>query len=145
MSWLANSLAGFGAERRSATAIDLRNFGMLLGGAIAALFGLLVPWLRHGRTPVWPWVVASSLAAAAMLLPRLLRYPYFVWTAIGEALGWINSQIILNLIFVLIFTPAAFVARRAKWDPMKQGFAPGQASYRIPVAPSRATDMEKPY
>ena len=145
MRSLANPFARFEAKRRSATVSDLRNFGVFVGGAIAGLFGLLIPWLRHGRTPMWPRVVAASLVAAATLLPGLLRYPYVIWTAIGQALGWINSQIVLNLIFVLVFIPAAFIGRLAKWDPMKQGFAPEQASYRISLAPSRPTDMEKPY
>jgi len=127
------------------TVAELRNFGLTVGAILAGLFGLVVPWAHHTRIPVWPWALGLTLAGCAAFAPALLRYPHLVWDRVGKALGWVNSRIVLNLLFFLIFVPAAVIARLAKWDPMKRSFEPAQSTYRIPCGPSSPTGMEKPY
>jgi len=127
------------------TVAELRNFGLLVGAIFAGLFGLIVPWIRHTRVPPWPWALGLTLVACGALAPGLLRYPYLLWDRVGQALGWVNSRIVLNLLFFLIFLPAAVLARLAKWDPMKRRFAPDQTSYRVPSVPVPSSSMEKPY
>ena len=61
--------------------------------------------------------------------PRLLYYPYQVWVALGEALGWINSRIILGLVFLIILQPIAFVMRLIGYDPLRNR-RKGEKSYR---------------
>ena len=50
--------------------------------------------------------------------------------AVGEGLGWINTRIILSLIFYGVFTPAAVVMRLRGKDPMRRGWEPNRESYR---------------
>jgi hypothetical protein len=127
------------------SAATLRNFGFVVGPIFAGLFGVIVPWMHHRSVPVWPWALGSTLVACAAFAPGLLRYPYFIWDRGGKALGWLNSRIVLNLLFFLIFVPAAVVARLANWDPMRRGFRPDQSTYRIPSGAASPTTMEKPY
>ena len=58
-----------------------------------------------------------------------LHYPYKGWMAIGHALGWVNSHIILGLVFIVILQPIAYVMRLNGYDPLKRK-RKGEASYR---------------
>ena len=127
------------------TVAELRNFGLTVGMIFAALFGLILPWIHHAWSPVWPWALGLILAASGALAPTILRYPYLAWDRVGQALGWVNSRIVLNLLFFLIFSPAAVLARLTRWDPMKRKFAPDQPTYRVRCDPASPTSMEKPY
>jgi hypothetical protein len=124
---------------------ELRNFGLIVGTIFAALFGLAHPWLKHTRSPLWPWILATALIGSALIAPRLLRYPYLVWDRIGKALGWVNSRIVLNLIFFVVFVPAGLLAHCLKWDRLNKTFEPARQSYRIPSKRRAANSMEKPY
>jgi hypothetical protein len=44
----------------------LRDFGLLIGGLIAVIFGLAVPLLRRHSLPWQPWAVGSVLIAASI-------------------------------------------------------------------------------
>lgn len=124
---------------------ELRKFGLTVGALFVVLFGLLIPWKRHAHFPLWPWIIALIFFVPALFTPRLLHYPYLVWERIGQTLGWINSRIVLNILFFLVFVPAGTVARLCKWDPLKRKFDPDARSYRV-LSPSQSpADMEKPY
>ncbi|MGH7840370.1 MAG: SxtJ family membrane protein [Candidatus Binataceae bacterium] len=128
-----------------AAVAELRNFGLLVGAIFAGLFGVARPWWRHARPPLWPWLLAAALLGCAIFAPRLLRYPHLAWERVGRVLGWVNSRIVLHLIFFLIFVPAGLLARVFKWDPLNKIFEPARQSYRIPSKRKPASTMEKPY
>ena len=64
-----------------------------------------------------PWVVLTLVSIAAVLsllsaiAPSLLRPVYRGWMFIGEALGWLNTRIILTLVFFLVVTPIGLLMR----------------------------------
>lgn len=88
----------------------LRDFGLITGGLFAGLFGLLFPWLFDFNTPVWPFWLAGTLCILALLIPQTLKPIYIVWMYFALVLGWINTRIILALIFYVIFTGMRLIA-----------------------------------
>ena len=56
----------------------------------------------------------------AVFKPRLLRYPYNVWIKLGDFLGWINSRIILGLVFILVLQPIAFFMKIFGYNPLNK-------------------------
>jgi hypothetical protein len=124
---------------------QLRNFGLIVGGIISLLFGAAKPWIRHGSIPLWPWITGAVLVGSAVAAPAVLRYPFMIWDRTGKLLGWINSRIVLHLLFFLIFVPAGLIARLFGWDPLRRSLEPSSPSYRIPSIQSDHKDMEKPY
>jgi len=64
-----------------------------------------------------------------LIAPELLHYPYQGWMALGHALGWINSNIILGLVFIVVLQPIAYVMRLAGHDPLKRRRT-GEKTYR---------------
>jgi len=126
------------------TASELRRFGLLTGGTIAILFGLLLPWIRETAFPTWPWGTAAVLTVWALAAPKTLRGVYRAWMQIGAALGYVNSRIILFLVYFLIFTPIAAVMRLTGWDPLSLRTKP-TLTYRKPSEKTPSDRMEKPY
>lgn len=44
-------------------------------------------------------------------MARILRLLWRGWLLLGSALGWINTRIILTIVFLVIVTPIAFARR----------------------------------
>ena len=61
--------------------------------------------------------------------PRLLHYPYKGWMGLGNVLGWINSHIILGLVFIFVLQPIAYLMRLTGYDPLKTK-RKGEKTYR---------------
>jgi hypothetical protein len=130
---------------KKATRGDLRQFGLLTGSAIAALFGGLSPWLRAHPHPVWPLVVGGVLISGGVIYPPVLRYPFALWSALGEVLGWINSRVILTLLFFAVVTPIGLVMRLIGRDAMARKFEPELSTYRVPSRRTSIQSLERPF
>ena len=85
---------------------ELRKFGLIFAGMFILIFGLLLPWIWDKPSPRWPWIVAAVFIAAALAVPMMLGPVYRLWMKIGHVLGWINTRIILGLVFFFIFVVA---------------------------------------
>ena len=97
---------------------QLCEFGLLIGFGFPFLIGWLLPSiLGHGFRTWTLWVGVPSLILT-MLKPRLLLYPYKGWMTIGLALGWINSRIILGLVYFLVLQPIAIIMKIVGYDPL---------------------------
>jgi len=131
--------------RENADNRELRKFGLLTGAIFALLFGFLLPWLRNKHFPLWPLVLWLSLSVPALLRPQLLRPVNAGWTRFGSMLGWINSRVILAIIFYLLVVPMGFVARMLGHDPMGKTFDPAVDSYRVASRPVPVSNMERPF
>lgn len=123
----------------------LRKFGLTTGAIIAVLFGLLLPWLFDHSIPIWPWVIAGVLALVALSAPTALRPVYRIWMKIGIALGWINSRIILGILFYVLVLPVGMVMRALGKDPMRRSLDPAAGSYRVPSKPHPKQHLERPF
>jgi hypothetical protein len=86
-----------------------RQFGFLF----AAVFTIVAFW------PLWPlhapnvwWLGgAGAWMAFALICPRLLAPLRKGWMAFGHVLGWINSRIILGVVFFVVVTPIGLIMR----------------------------------
>jgi len=108
----------------------LRKFGFVLMVGFG-LIGLIPVIVRH-QNPRW-WSLTVSLVAglAAAVVPAVLRYPYFAWMALGNALGWVNSRIILGAIYYILFAPVHGLLMLLKHDPMNREYDRSASSYRV--------------
>ncbi len=123
---------------------ELRRFGLLLGALLAAIFGG-IPLLRHHSTPVWPWVIGAVLWLGALLAPTALGYLHRGWARLSGALGWINTRVILSLLYAIAVVPIGLVMRLVGRDPMVRKFDPTLESYRIPSKQRSPSHLERPF
>jgi hypothetical protein len=129
-----------GMERK-----QLRTFGLTVGGIFAAIG--LWPVAVRGQDPrVWSLVLAGVLLFPALLMPLSLKLPYRGWMAFGQALGWINTKIILGLVFYGLFMPMGLIIRVfGRRDPMRRGFDAKLATYRVVRQPRPASHMTRQF
>ena len=98
---------------------QLREFGLLIGFGFPLLIGWLIPALAgHGFREWTLWIGFIGLIIG-LTTPGLLYYPFKFWMKLGVTLGWINSGIILGLVFIIVLLPISVVMRLIGYDPLR--------------------------
>ena len=124
---------------------DLRKFGLTMGVVIVLLFGLLLPWIFDHGFPLWPWIPAGAFWLTAVAAPALLAPVYRGWMRFGHVLGWINTRIILGLMFFTVFLVVAVIMKLLRKDPLSRKLDKTLNSYRVPSEVRERNHMEKPF
>jgi hypothetical protein len=132
-------------DKKKLTIKELQEFGLLTGGIIAVLFGLILPLVRGHSLPIIPWVIAIIFVGLAILLPQSLDPIYRVWMKIGFYVGWLESRIVLSIVFFIILTPMALIMKLFNRDTMARKFDFQVETYRISSKINPSSGMEKPY
>lgn len=108
---------------------------------VAGMLLLLAAWNYHrGRMFV---VYALGGAGAALLvigllLPPLARGFHVGWMRVATVLGWVNSRILLGLMFYGVFAPYNLVGRLLRRDQLDRR-RPPRASYWVARPRTRQT------
>ena len=114
---------------------DLRKFGVMVGG-ILLLIGLFLLWRGyHKPIQVGLWTIGGILVVFGAIAPTLLRPIYVGWMKFAFILGWVNSRIILSLIFYLLFTPIGLIMRLFGRDALDRRMSGKSDSYWVKREP----------
>ena len=97
----------------------LREFGFLIGLIFPFLIGWILPLFGGHSFRTWTLFISIPSIILAFTKPILLLYPYKVWMKLGHILGWVNSRIILGLVFLIVLQPIAFIMRILGHDPLR--------------------------
>jgi hypothetical protein len=123
---------------------QLRNFGLVVGG-LWALIGVW-PVLARGGTPrLWAVVLGAGLLLPALIVPGRLRPIHRMWMAVGDALGWFNTRVILAVTFFVLITPMALIMRLVREDPLRRGFEGDADTYRVRRKARKPTHLLRQY
>ena len=120
---------------------QLREFGFLIGFGFPIFIGWIIPAFGGHAFRGWTLSIAIPFLILGILKPRLLLFPYKGWMALGLALGWINSRIILGMVFLVILQPIALVMRLTSYDPLREKKS-NQKSYRE-VVKDKSIDLNR--
>ncbi len=126
-------------------AAGYRKFGLVTGAIVVVLFGLLIPWIFSFGYPKWPWILAGILAAWGLLAPTTLQPVYVGWMKFGHVMNWINTRLILGLLFYGIFLPFGLVMRLFGKDPMQRKINESITSYRVESHHDARDNVERPF
>ena len=124
---------------------ELRRFGLLVGGVFAVI--AVWPALFRGepvRIPIG--ALAGALVLLGLVAPRVLAPVHRIWMFVGHALGWVNSRLLLGIVYYLVMTPIGILMRARGRDPMSRRLG-DRDSYWVdkpPVADPRAA-MERQF
>jgi len=88
-----------------------------------------------GAMRIWAFGVSVVFAAAAILMPRILKPLNRIWAKFGLLLHKITNPLILGIIFFAAVTPMAVVLRMFGKDLLRLKYEPDAASYWIPREP----------
>lgn len=125
------------AERAQVTDAQARKTALIVAAVVVAIAG----WnFYRGRIIVASvfGVAGGLLLLAGLLFPTLARAFHIFWMRVAAALGYVNSRIILSVMYYGVFTPYSLVSRLAGRDPLKRRGAPDD-SYWIERQRTRQT------
>ena len=119
-----------------------RKFGIVLVLALAVLGGVFL-WRGHEEVSYGFWLVGLLALIILFVSPTLMRYPRRALQAVGR----FNNQLILGLVFYLVFTPTGLIMRLLGKDPLDKNWKKKQESYWIPreAVPFDTQRVEKQY
>lgn len=126
---------------QSATRKELRQFGLLVG-AVFTVIGLWPLVFRGEPLRLWAIGVGGLLIAFGGILPQLLRPIHKGWMWVGHILGWINTRILLSIVFYAMVTPIGLVFRLMGKDTMRRAFAESSTTYRVIRSPRPHSHMK---
>ena len=99
---------------------QLREFGYLIGIGFPIFIGWLLPAIAGHEFRAWTLLIGIPIFLLGVISPNLLINPYKFWMKLGHTLGWINSRIILGLVFLFIVQPIALIMRVFGYDPLRK-------------------------
>jgi len=123
----------------------LRQFGLMMAGFIAGVFGLVLPWLWGKTFPLWPWGVGAVFAVWALAAPATLNPVYRGWMRVALLIGNVINRIVLGVVFFLVMWPIGLIMRLRGKDPMRRTLDADAESYRVPSQSRPSKHMERPF
>jgi len=123
----------------------LRDFGLIMAGMLILMFGIVFPWLFSFSTPYWPFIAAFVFVVVALLKPMLLAPVNRVWLKLSNVLGWINTRLIMGLMFFVLIVPMGLVLRLLGKDPLSNELFKDAESYRVISKVRSKKHLEKPF
>jgi hypothetical protein len=88
---------------------DLRKFGLTVGGVILAI-GLVLFYFEKSSA-IYFAVTGGLLILFGTLFPNILKPINKIWMSLAIILGFIMSRVILTILFYLVLTPIALLAK----------------------------------
>jgi hypothetical protein len=108
---------------------DLRKFGYTVGGALIVISGLLF-WFGKASY-IYFAVPGILLILGGLIVPQLLRPLNKAWMTLAILLGWVMTRVILTILFYLVITPIALIAKLARKDFLNLKIDKQEESYWV--------------
>ena len=123
---------------------ELKSFGILFGSIFSVLFGIILPWLFSEDIAYWPLLVGALFILLSLIYPNSLRPFYKIWMKFGYVMGWINTRIILAMMFYFMFVPIGFCIRLLRKDLLNIKFK-NVETYRKDSILQEKEHLRRPY
>ena len=123
----------------------LRRFGLVTGAIFIGLFAVVPHFYKHKAWPHWPFYPAVPLIVMGLIYPRALGPVHRIWMKLGLALGFVNTRIILGVVFFVVLTPLGLLRRIFGKDSLGLGAPKAGESYRTPTPALPRDRMKEPF
>jgi hypothetical protein len=120
-----------------------RKFGLLTGGVLWLIAGFQYYKSHHVNHVLL--AIGLFLILAAVTVPQMLNHLRRYWEKVGLLLGYINSLIILTVIYVLVVTPLGLIGKCFGRDPLKLKWQPEEDTYWEGISNEIETDLKRQF
>lgn len=133
---------------------ELRKFGLLFAVFFILVIGVIIPMIRTGFDtlfsdpglwPRWPWLIGGLVMTWGFVHPASLYLLHRPWMKFADIAGWINTRIIMVLLFYLLISPIGLIMRLFGYDPLQCKIDRQLESYRNEHKPHDRDHMRHPY
>ena len=105
---------------------SLKKFGITMAIALLVISGIL--FLKN-KDASYPVIISVLFLSLGLIAPSTLRLTYIIWMKFALILGWINTRLILIIMFYLIFTPIGLIMRIFRTDLLERKLEKSKTSY----------------
>ena len=86
----------------------------------SAIFAV-VAWRHYPSTLSYVLIVLVLVMLPIIsFAPIIIRPVFKLWLKVAHAVGWFNTQILLSIVFILVFIPTGLVMRLLRKDLIKR-------------------------
>jgi len=117
-------------EKLNLSKNSLRKFGFIMSAAFAII--ALVINLKHRHDPLPVAAVSAAFLLLGLVIPASLKWAYIIWMKFALVLGWVNTRIILCILFYLFFTPISIGIKILRIDLLDRRIQKDKDSYWKP-------------
>lgn len=104
-----------------------QNFGLVMAAGFGAL--TLIRYLWTGSVTWWLSGLGALFLIAALVVPAWLGPIRAAWMKLAAVLGYLNSRILLTVVFAGLITPIALLLRLVGKQPIRLGFRGQESTY----------------
>jgi len=124
---------------------SLRKFGITMSIAFAVITFFIL--FRHKQGIFATLSVSILFFIFAFVMTNLLKPVYILWMKLAFILGWINTRLILIIIFYLVFTPIGIVIKLLGIDLLDRRINKDKDSYWLKKEekPFKPLDYERQF
>ncbi len=108
---------------------SLKKFGITMG--IAFFIVTLFILIRHKHNILPASIISIIFFILALVIPDLLKPIYIFWMRLAYILAWVNTRLILSILFYIIFTPIGVGIRLFGIDLLDRKIDKNKQSYWI--------------
>lgn len=143
MSWISD--VKYELQKLDVSFIALRKFGLTIG-ALLIFFGILFQYFTiYSTIKILFWVIGIILVLFAFVSPSKLLSVYRIWMGIAFVLGWFVSRFLLSILFLIVLTPIAIIAKLVNKKFLNLAFKKADLTYWIKTEKSGKNNYEKMY
>lgn len=106
---------------------SLRKFGWTM--CVCLIFLGLALFLKHNPVSRMFWGGGVIFLILGQFLPGVLKPVYRLWMGLAFCLGWVNTRIILMLVYYLAVTPIGLMMRLLRKDILNLRLEKGARTY----------------
>jgi len=115
------------ASQKPLTTKDLRKFGLTVGGIFLVLAGISY-WRGHELPPMILGGLGVLLFVPGLVAPAILRPVEKGWMRFAAGLAYVNTRIILTLLYYVLFMPVGVLRRMLGKDSLNRKLGTGATS-----------------
>jgi hypothetical protein len=105
----------------------LKRFAVTMGVVFIGITVFIL--MKHRYIAKIPFTISAIFFLLAIFLPSILKPVYFIWMKLAFILGWVNTRVILIIVFYLIFTPVGLLMRLFGNDSLDLKIEKNRTSY----------------
>jgi len=106
---------------------NLRKFGITMGIVFLVIASFI--FIKRHQIVVSISVISLGFFILALLIPARLKPIYCLWMRFAAVLSWINTRLILVILFYFVFTPMGLAMRVFGMDALDRKIDRSKDSY----------------
>ncbi len=91
---------------------ELRKFGTTVGTVLILIGGFLF-W-KQKESFIYFGSLGVILVLTGLIIPTILKPLNKAWMTLAILMGWVMTRVILTILFYIVLTPTAFIAKLFK-------------------------------